>query len=464
MGSQHSCGCGGSSAAYGRQYTGAAIVTGGGTAEGACACSPKAYRGSESPGWLASQSISPSNWTPTSFIQSQIFGPHGGGLRPRFSRLGNAWLLNPGEGQLLRDGEQEEDRHFLPEDMLFDEDPSEVEDEEQKGGEAEENVEQSEHDPYPYEQKLPGTNPHETTSGSVECCAKLYYPQSLKIPKRADVEGDAAVQLPWFWPRPVPPPAGSPGSPAPPVAPPTPPRRGGRVKTTKVSFTFTFEGIFSSQRECRCRCCEFRQKLTKNQVFITASKKDSSYNGTWIDPGVGDEDCTWVFEYTDPQTKKALGRGYQRTAPADRPPSPYPAPYPEAKLVRGPICPGWRAAIPRGKNMPGNRGGGGYEHILSGDSCAFYGIDTPTIVLPRDCTFVWTWEAEGRVISKCADTRGLPEGKVSVVLRGQVGAEGRGNVTADTGPGLSKVTEGRAKDKRTIERERRKRRKATGRK
>lgn len=185
-----------------------------------------------------------------------------------------------------------------------------------------------------------------------------------------------------------------------------------RKKACKFGFTFRYSARFSSTPPpCSCPCCEFGQDLLKNVVTLTCGA--GGPGGKYEDPGAGGQDCTWYYKWDD------TGEPYTRTGPADKPP----AAYPGSKLFAGPYCPGNRKETPPGEGTPPGTKPQPPDPGYSGDGCRYKGKDSPSIVVPAGCNFVWSWGARGYIKDTCAG--GTPaEGKVEIEMTGSVRGSG----------------------------------------
>lgn len=193
-----------------------------------------------------------------------------------------------------------------------------------------------------------------------------------------------------------------------------------------IRFTFGWKAVFaSSPVPCRCSCCEFRQKLLQNEVTLEQQGKDDgsggkSWNGTYADPGAGQEDCRWTYQVIDettPNGKPEKGETYPRFGGPDKEPGPYPAP-PKSILVKGPECFGHR------KGGEGGKGAAPDPGYPPGDDCIYSGKDTPSVVIPPKCKFTWIWKAKAFILDTCAGGELEPHW-IDITVTGETNSEGR---------------------------------------
>lgn len=191
----------------------------------------------------------------------------------------------------------------------------------------------------------------------------------------------------------------------------------------RFSFSFSYKAAFKpAPFPCRCRCCEFGQDLLASIVVLRC--RDGSFSGMHRDSGAGGEDCTWYYTWLSKNPMsgqtKSKGRWYTRTGPRNRPPEPYPG----SVLSGGPYCPGTRKSLPSlvdgADPAPADPG------YPAGFDCGYTGTDTPGIVVPPNCTFLWMWSGMGYIRDVCRGGRSERK-SFTVIMKGSTNSQGRGD-------------------------------------
>lgn len=202
-----------------------------------------------------------------------------------------------------------------------------------------------------------------------------------------------------------------------------------------VKIRVTYSGVFKFNPKpappCRCECCEFRQLIVHNILFltncailVTKPQTDS--------PNAGEhEDCAWVFmlvnsDGTPHVNSKGKLTTWDQPGRKDEPPDPL---YTPAIVIGGPQCKGHRHGIPTGVKEPTPRPplwvppldhppDSGYS------GCEYKFTDRPSQVIPATCSFFWDWLVILQVVDICRGSRVRRESLYGFRVRGKIDEEG----------------------------------------
>lgn len=176
------------------------------------------------------------------------------------------------------------------------------------------------------------------------------------------------------------------------------------VEGSLISASFSVKAHFEEGEgedgvSCKCSCCEFKAEIIKNELVLECS--DPRIKNP-KNPTDGMEDCVWYFYH--PTRKAPDGKRFKWTQPGPRsgPPAPH---FAGGKAYYGPVCPGNRSPIPSGAG-PGPAGTPPKDHpadkaFEGAGNCDPEFKDTPSVFIPKNCKFHWSFSLKGTVTSTC---------------------------------------------------------------